>query len=129
MNFKRDFGCGFRKTYDLQELIADAHTHHVVATPNLDQTSYAWSEPQTNPKPQTPIAPSPTTTIQLMEFTYCHDRFPKQATTQKHAKYDSIFNTIQNDRWKTNPLITITARVYKRGYTRALYQETNKPQN
>ena len=29
---------------------------------------------------QTPMTPSPTHTIQLIEFTYCHDRFPEQAT-------------------------------------------------
>ena len=59
----------------------------------------------------TPLLPSPTHTIQFIEFTYCHDRFPEQALTQKHAKYDPLINNIQNKGWKTNPLITITIGV------------------
>ena len=55
---------------------------------------------------QTPITPSPKITIQLIEFTYCHDRFPDQALT-----LDTINTTIQNTGWQTNPLITITAGV------------------
>ena len=38
----------------------------------------------------TPLTPSHTTTIQFIEFTYCHDRFPDQAITQKHSKYDPL---------------------------------------
>ena len=47
----------------------------------------------------TPLLPSHTHThtIQVIEFTYCHDRFPEQALTQKHAKYDSLINTIRNE--------------------------------
>lgn len=60
---------------------------------------------------QTPIPPSPTHIVQFIEFTYCHDRFPDQALEQKHAKYDPLINTIQNNGWKVNPLITITAGV------------------
>ena len=44
--------------------------------------------------------------IEFIEFTYCHDRFPKQAITQKHKKYDPFIKAIQNNGWKTNPLIT-----------------------
>jgi hypothetical protein len=58
-----------------------------------------------------PISPSPNHTVQFIEFTYCHDRFPEQATIQKHAKYDPLNLAIQNTCWKTNPVITITARV------------------
>ena len=36
---------------------------------------------------------------------------PRQALTQKHAKYDPLINIIQNKGWKTNPLITIIAGV------------------
>ena len=37
---------------------------------------------------------------------------PEQAITQKHAKYDSLNNTIQNDGLdNTNLIITITAGV------------------
>jgi hypothetical protein len=58
-----------------------------------------------------PILPSSNHTIQFIEFTYCHDRFPEQATAQKHAKYDPLNQAIHNKGWKTNPVITITARV------------------
>ena len=58
-----------------------------------------------------PISPSSNHIVQFIEFTYCHDRFPEQAITQKHAKYDPLNSTIQNNGWTTNPLITITAGV------------------
>ena len=32
---------------------------------------------------QTPIAPSPKLTVQFIEITYCHDKFPDQALTHK----------------------------------------------
>ena len=60
---------------------------------------------------QTPILPSPNYTIQFIEFTYCHDRFPEQAHTHKHTKYDPLTTTLQDKGWKTNPLITITVGV------------------
>ena len=60
---------------------------------------------------QTPISPSPTVTIQLIEFTYFHDKLPNQTLTHKHTKYNLVINTMQNNGWKTNPLITITTRV------------------
>src|ERR1700737_3163648 len=60
---------------------------------------------------QIPISPSPTHTIQFIEYTYCHDRFLEQAITHKHMKYDPLINTIQNNGWKTNPIITIIAGV------------------
>ena len=55
---------------------------------------------------QTPISPSPISIVQFIEFTYYHDRFPDQALTHKHNKYEPLINAIQ-----TNPLITITAGV------------------
>ena len=58
-----------------------------------------------------PIAPSSNHTVQFIEFTYCHDRFPEQAITQKHIKYDPLNHAIHNIGWKTNPVITITAGV------------------
>ena len=60
---------------------------------------------------QAPILPSPNHTIQFIEFTYCHDKFPEQALTHKHTKYNPLINTIQNKGWKINPLITITTGV------------------
>jgi hypothetical protein len=58
-----------------------------------------------------PILPSPNHTIQFIEFTYCHDRFPEQAYTHKHTKYDPLITTLRNNGWRANPLITITAGV------------------
>ena len=52
----------------------------------------------------TPLTPTPTHTIQFIEFAYCHDRFPEQAIKHKHDKYDSLISNIQNKGWKTNPL-------------------------
>ena len=59
----------------------------------------------------TPILPSPKHTIQFIEFTYCHDRFPDEGLTHNHTKYDPLINTIHNNGWKVNPLFTITAGV------------------
>ena len=42
----------------------------------------------------TPLLPSCTHTIQFIECTDCHGRFPEQAIAQKHAKYDSLINNI-----------------------------------
>jgi hypothetical protein len=57
------------------------------------------------------MTPSPIATVQLIEFTYCHDKISKQAITQKHTKFDPLINAIQNNGWKINPLITITTGV------------------
>ena len=62
------------------------------------------------PSPNT-LLPSHTHTIQFIEFTSCHDRYPEQALSHKHTNYDPLINAIWNKGWKTNPLITITARV------------------
>ena len=67
------------------------------------------------------LFPSHTKTIQFIEFTYYHDRFPEQTITQKHAKYDPLINAIQNKGWKMKPLITITTWV--RG---AIYEKSIK---
>ena len=60
---------------------------------------------------QTPILPSPNYIVQFIEYTYCHDKFPEQARRHKHTKYDPLITTLQNNGWKTNPLITITVGV------------------
>ena len=73
----------------------------------------------------TPLLPTPTHTAQFIEFTYCHDRFPEQALTQKHTKYDPLINAIQNKGWKTNPLITITAEVRGAIHEQAITRLTN----
>jgi hypothetical protein len=43
---------------------------------------------------QVPITPSNIHTIQFIEFTYSHYRFPEQALSHKHTKYDPLINTI-----------------------------------
>ena len=60
---------------------------------------------------QTPITPSSTITTQFIEFTYCHDIFSEQTLAHKHINYDPLMNIIENNGWKTNPLITITIGV------------------
>jgi hypothetical protein len=37
--------------------------------------------------------------------------FLNKSSHKKHTKYDPLNNTIQNNGWSTNPLITITAGV------------------
>ena len=70
------------------------------------------NHPSTTPtRTQTPISPSTNYTIQFIEFTYCHDKFPEQARTHKHTNYDPLIQSIQNNGWKPYPLITITAGV------------------
>ena len=60
---------------------------------------------------QTPIAPSHTLTIQLIEFTSGHNRFLNHALTRKYTQYDPLFQNLQHHAWKANPLITITSKV------------------
>ena len=74
---------------------------------------------------QTPMTPSHTHTTQFIEFTYWHDRFLEQALSHKHTKYDPLINTIQNNRWKTNPLITITAGVIGAIHKHSINKLTN----
>ena len=53
----------------------------------------------------------PTLTVQLIEFTCCHDKFLEQALSHQHTKYDPLINTVQNNGREANPLVTITAGV------------------
>jgi hypothetical protein len=83
------------------------HHHQCPAKPQPDILCLIGAPNHT----RTPITPSPTITTQLIKFTYCHDRFPRQALTHKHNKYDPLINIIGISGWKTNPLITITTGV------------------
>jgi hypothetical protein len=74
---------------------------------------------------QPPILPSPSHTVQFIEFTYCHDRFPEQACTHKHTKYDPLITTLRANGWKTNPLITITTGVRGAIHENSIEQLTN----
>ncbi len=58
-----------------------------------------------------PLIPTHTYTVQFIDFTYCHDRFPEQAVTHKQTKYDPLINSIRNNGWNAKPLITITIGV------------------
>ena len=49
--------------------------------------------------------------IQLIEFTYCHDKFHNNAHNEKTAKYNPLIQTLRTTRWQVNALITITAGV------------------
>ena len=52
---------------------------------------------------QTPLSPSPPLTIQVREYTFCHDRFPDQALAQKHTKYDPLINIMHTLDGKLDP--------------------------
>ena len=60
---------------------------------------------------QSPLIASPPTTIQFIEITYCHDRFPTNATQEKQDKYLPLIQTLRIARWQIGPLITIIAGV------------------
>jgi ribonuclease HI len=57
--------------------------------------------------PPTNIDPS--LTIQFIEFTYCNDRFSREAIEAKNNKYKPLIDSIASRGWKTAPLIVITA--------------------
>ena len=51
----------------------------------------------------------PNLTIQFIEFTYCNDRFSREATEAKINKYKPLIDNIASNGWKIAPLIVITA--------------------
>ena len=86
-------------------LNAHVHKHHAKLRPDILCIIGAPNHTRT------PISPSPTSIVPFIEFAYFHDRFPDQALTHKHNKYDPLNNAIQDKGWQTNPLITITVGV------------------
>lgn len=60
----------------------------------------------------TPIPPDPSNNIQLLQFTYGHNRFPNNAIRVKSNKYNPLIQSLKNASWNANPFITITARVH-----------------
>jgi hypothetical protein len=58
---------------------------------------------------QPPTAPNPTITIQLIEFTFCNDRFPLEAIAQKTHKYEPLLQDLQAHGWTVAPLMVLTA--------------------
>ena len=60
---------------------------------------------------QTPLMPTPSNTIQFIEFTYCHDEFPNTAHKEQIAKYNPLIHILRTTSWQINLLITITTGV------------------
>lgn len=58
-----------------------------------------------------PLSPFAANTIQFIEITYCHDKFPTVTIQEKRDKYDPLIQTIKSARWTVNHLITITISV------------------
>ena len=76
---------------------------------------------------RTPISPSPTLTFQLIEFTYYHDKFPDQALTHKHTKYDPLLTPYKIMVGKSTP--HYYHNMSKGDYTQTLNQQTCQPKN
>ena len=51
----------------------------------------------------------PSTIIQYIEFTFCHDRFSPDKVTQKIAKYEELIQQSQDEGWNTAPKVILTA--------------------
>jgi hypothetical protein len=58
---------------------------------------------------QPPTAPTPTITIQFIEFTFCNDRFPLEAIARKTHKYEPLLQDLQAHGWTVAPLMVLTA--------------------
>jgi len=56
------------------------------------------------------LLPTPSKTIQFIEFTYCHDKFPNTAHIGKTAKYNPLIHALKVASWQVNPLITTWVR-------------------
>jgi hypothetical protein len=51
---------------------------------------------------QPPIIPALAHTIQIIDFTYCHDIFPLEAIRNKQDKHNPLINTLKNPGWDVN---------------------------
>jgi hypothetical protein len=56
-----------------------------------------------------PAGPTPTTTIQFIEFTYCNDRFSVDTIARKITKYQPLVNDISARGWKIAPLLVLAS--------------------
>jgi hypothetical protein len=54
-------------------------------------------------------APTPTTTIQFIEFTYCNDRFSDETMDRKITKYQPLINDIVARGWNVAPIIVLAS--------------------
>jgi hypothetical protein len=59
-------------------------------------------------------------TIQIIEFTFTHDRFFDQAIQTKEDKYNPLINAIRAQSWNIRPLIVITTWVRGTIHTRSI---------
>ena len=67
-----------------------------------------------------PLIPTPDLTIQIVDFTFMHDRFLDQAIQTKEDKYNPLVDTIRAQGWNITPLIVITAGVRGAVHTRSI---------
>jgi hypothetical protein len=58
---------------------------------------------------QPPTTPTPTITIQFIEFIFCNDRFPLEAIDRKNHKYKPLLQDLQAHGWNVAPLMVLTA--------------------
>ena len=56
-----------------------------------------------------PDAPTPTITIQFIEFTYCNDRFSVETRERKLTKYQPLIDNIIARGWNVAPLIVLAS--------------------
>jgi hypothetical protein len=63
-------------------------------------------QPYNSPPPE---VPTPITTIQFIEFTYCNDRFSDETTERKITKYQPLINDILARGWNVAPLIVLAS--------------------
>ena len=54
-----------------------------------------------------PLLLDPNLTVQVIQFTFTHDRFTYQAIQTKRDNYNPLVTTIKAQGWKVNPLIII----------------------
>ena len=83
------------------------HMHGLVETCHIMYTKGPHRQPYTHPPPP----PNLSNTIQFIDFTYCHYRFPNIAKREKTNKYDPLIQTLNPLGWNVDPLITITIEV------------------
>ena len=81
-------------------LAAHVTQPHAHAMPLLKPYILCTQEAHTNNQP--PINPALTHTIQIIDFTYCHDNFPLEAIRNKQDKHKPLINTLQNLGWDIN---------------------------
>jgi hypothetical protein len=76
-----------------------------------------------NAKP--PTKPSPTLTVQFIEFTYCNDRFSLDKINEKTIKYQGLIDDIKARGWNVDPLLVLTTGTRGSTHTNTLSALTN----